>query len=84
MKAESLIKYKGKYPEKTNREIARAAMNSRVNNLIGLGLDDLADTCQMSNLADEIEGFLENGDFEGAAEAVNSMDMEFLEESEYN
>lgn len=84
MKAQSLINFKAKYPAKTNREIARAAMNSRANSLCGLTLDDLADTCAMSDLADEIEGCLDNGDFEGAAEMVNTMDMEFLEESEYN
>ena len=64
-------------PNKT----ARALLNKRVAGLIGLSLEDLADTCEIADKVEEIASFLENGDISGAIECVKEFTLDDIEEN---
>lgn len=64
------------------RNTARAMLNKRVQAVCGLSLDDLSDTCEISDTCDEIESFLEDGDIQGAKDCLKEIDLDFLAENE--
>lgn len=80
MNAEQIKKIR-ENKECSNRVLARRLVNFKVNNVCGLSLDDLADSCEICDVIDTVEECLEGQDFEGAAEIVNTIDMDFIEEN---
>lgn len=65
-------------PHKT----ARAIVNNRLVRVCGMGIDDLADNCEMADLVEEVAGCLENGDIKEALQiAKETVTFEFVEEN---
>ena len=60
---------------------ARALINQRINSLIGMSMDDLADDCEMDNMFWTIKEALDEGDLKGARGMAREITMEFIEDN---
>lgn len=58
---------------------ARKLVNNRLVSYCGMGIDDLADNCEMADLVDTVSDALEADDMDGVKSALSEIDMDFIE-----
>lgn len=62
---------------------ARKMVDMRLSAIVGLGIDDLSDTCQMADAVESVSVLLSDGDIKAAISEVKAIDISFVEDNEF-
>ena len=75
-KLESLINLHG------SREVSKRLVNSRINRIVGLDMNDLPDTSDLCDIVDELDELLQSKDYtlEGIKNILDGINMEFIQD----
>lgn len=65
-----------------SREVSNRLVNSRINRIVGLDMNDLPDTSDLCDIVDELDELLQSKDytFENIKNILDGIDMEFIQD----
>ena len=75
-KLQSLINLHG------SREVSNRLVNSRINRIVGLDMNDLPDTSDLCDIVDELDELLQSKDYtlESIKNILDGINMEFIQD----
>ena len=65
-----------------SREVSNRLVNSRINRIVGLDMNDLPDTSDLCDIVDELDELLQSKDYtlESIKNILDGIDMEFIQD----
>ena len=65
-----------------SREVSNRLVNSRINKIVGLDMNDLPDTSDLCDIVDELDELLQSKDYtlENVKNILDGIDMEFIQD----
>ena len=65
-----------------SREVSNRLVNSRINRIVGLDMNDLPDTSDLCDIVDELDELLQSKDYtlENIKNILDGIDMEFIQD----
>ena len=65
-----------------SREVSNRLVNSRINRIVGLDMNDLPDTSDLCDIVDELDELLQSKDYslENVKNILDGIDMEFIQD----
>jgi len=65
-----------------SREVSNRLVNSRINRIVGLDMNDLPDTSDLCDIVDELDELLQSKDYtlEGIKNILDGINMEFIQD----
>lgn len=65
-----------------SREVSNRLVNSRINRIVGLDMNDLPDTSDLCDIVDELEELLQSKDYtlENIKNILDGINMEFIQD----
>ena len=65
-----------------SREVSNRLVNSRINRIVGLDMNDLPDTSELCDIVDELDELLQSKDFslQEIKNVLDNINMDFIQE----
>ena len=65
-----------------SREVSNRLVNSRINRIVGLDMNDLPDTSDLCDIVDELDELLQSKDYtlENVKNILDGINMEFIQD----
>jgi hypothetical protein len=65
-----------------SREVSNRLVNSRINKIVGLDMNDLPDTSELCDVIDELDELLQSKDYtiEDIKNVLDNINMEFIQD----